>query len=155
MALVGMVALATLTGCGGGGVPRGPLTVRVAAVCKQAKRETNAINNPRFRSPARVAAYLARVLSIAAWRLQQFQRLRPSGDISSFYPDSSDWGSFMGRVTAATNMMGLVAKRASKEAATKQAGRASYDLFYSADDQIGVAADNITSAAQGIPDCYS
>ena len=153
--MVALIALVGLTGCHGGGLPRGPLASRVAAVCKQAKLQTNAINNPRFRSPARVAAYLTRVTSIATWRLQQLQRLRPAGDISFWASDSSDWGSFMGRATAATNVMGVVAKRAKTERATKAAGRATYNLFYSADDQIGVAADNITNAPQGIPACYS
>jgi hypothetical protein len=127
----------------------------VTAVCKQAQLQTNALNDPRFRSPASVAAYLTTVTRIANWRLAQFRRLRPSGDVSFWASDASDWGSFMGRAAAATNVMGLLAKQAASEAPTRHAGRAAYHVFYAVDDKIGAAADQITNAPNGIPDCYS
>jgi hypothetical protein len=154
-----VAALATvvvgLTGCEGGGLTRGDLMNRVSRICAQAKRATNSYNDPRFRDPSSVARYLATVTQIANWRLQQFNRLRPSGDVSFWASDASDWGTFVGRATVATQAMALIAKRSRREARTRTAGRDTYDLFYAVDDEIGAAADNVTNAPQGIPACYS
>jgi hypothetical protein len=144
-----------MAGCHGGGLVRNALSENVSRICSQAKRATNSFNDPRFRDPHSVARYLATVTAIANRRLAQFRLLRPSGDVSFWASDASDWGSFMGRATAATEAMALIAKRSEHEAPTRLAGRATYDLFYAVDDEIGAAADNVTNASQGIPACYS
>ncbi len=95
------------------------------------------------------------MVAIANRRLDQFKQLRPSGDVAYWASDASDWGSFLGRATAATQALNLIAGSARHEAPARATGRATYDLFYAVDDDIGVAADNMTNAPKGIPACYS
>jgi hypothetical protein len=144
-----------LAGCHGGGLTRGPLTDRLSQICMQAKQATNQFNPPRFAHPGSVARYLATVVAIANRRLEQLKGLRPSGDVAYTASDASDWGSFLGRATAATQALNLIAGSARHEAPARATGRATYDLFYAVDDEIGAAADNVTNAPKGIPACYS
>jgi hypothetical protein len=154
-AVVAAVVVLGLAGCHGGGLTRTALVAKVSRICALAKRATNNMNDPRFADPQSVARYLTLVAAIANRRLEQFKLLRPSGDVSFEASDASDWGSFVGQATAATQAMTTIAKRSRREAPSRAAGRATYDLFYAVDDEIGAAADNVTNAPQGIPACYS
>lgn len=79
------LALAALTGCGGGnsGLSANDLRTQATRLCTVARQQTDRIPTPA--SPAQAAAFLNRGLAVLEPELKALRQLHPSGDFSQVY----------------------------------------------------------------------